>query len=422
MVDRVRRVWFVLAMVVCLGCEHADGPPAGEIQPRSKRESAAGLLRVELQLAALKDFIEHNPTIPSSGSRLEEVRFLRAHVARCESWLAGTETARRQLTAASVGLDLSGVGYDLIRTDLEATLHHLAGLARPASNAALKRVWHGVRALEADPASASSPETTSDLVYAETQRDSLMAAGPWANVLRPGVVAASNTSSAYSLAKAAAAAGAALGRVAGALAEPAGAAMGVEVSAGGAAAVSLVTSSGAIVITEVELIALVQAGALSATAVQLMMMANGRPPKVPDPRKFAEWSGRAPTRPPNTPDKDHAKFQVKYAGPLERYFRAPSGEEIWADGVREADCRLLEAKLVSDPDVSPFVSASNRIQGVIQERIRQEFLRYAAVIRDPGSPAIALEVITNEARAVPFFESLLQELGIPGEVVVRPFP
>jgi restriction endonuclease fold toxin 2 of polymorphic toxin system len=422
MVDRVRRSRFALAVLVCLACEHADGPPAGEIQPRSKRASAAGLLQVELQLAALKDFIEHNPTIPSSASRLEEIRFLRAHIARCEGWLAQSDSGRQQLAAASVGLDLSGVGYDLIRNDLEATLHHLAGLVRPPTNAALKRVWHAVRALEADPASATSPETTSDLIYAEAQRDSVMTTAPGANVLRVGVVAANNTSAAYSIAKAAMAAGPMLGRIAGALAEPAGVTMGVEVTAGGAAAVSLVSSSGAIILTEVEVIALVQTGALSAAAVQLMMMANGRPPKVPDPKRFAEWVNRAPTRPPQQPDKDFSKYQVKVAGPLEKLLAASSGEKVWADGVREADCRLLETKLVGPPENSPFVNVENRIQEGIRHQVREEFARYGAVIRDPASPAIALEVITNEPRAVPFFESLLQEMGIPGEVVVRPFP
>jgi hypothetical protein len=218
------------------------------------------------------------------------------------------------------------------------------------------------------------------------------------------------------------AAGPVLGRIAGALAEPAGATMGVEVTAGGAAAVSLVSSSGAIVLTEVEVISLVQAGALSATAVQLMMMANGRPPKVPDPKRFAEWVNRAPTRPPLQPDKDFSKYQVKLAGPLEKLLTASSGEKVWADGVREADCRLLETKLVGPPENSPFVNVENQIQQGIRNQVREEFARYAAVIRDPASPAIALEVITNEPRAVPFFESLLQEMGIPGEVVVRPFP
>jgi hypothetical protein len=84
---------------------------------------------------------------------------------------------------------------------------------------------------------------------------------------------------------------------------------------------------------------------------------------------------------------------VKYAGPVERLLKASSGETVWADGIREADCRIL----------------------------RDQFSRYAAIIRDPKSPAIALEVITNDPKAVPFFESLLRELKIPGEVVVRPF-
>src|SRR5256885_910129 len=132
---RMRGTQFTLAVLLFLACDHADGPPPRELQPRTKHESAAGLLQVELQLAGLRDFIEHNPTIPSSASRLEEIRFLRVHITRCEGWLAESEAGRRRLAAASVGLDLSGVGYDLIRNDLEATLHHLAGLVRPPTNA-----------------------------------------------------------------------------------------------------------------------------------------------------------------------------------------------------------------------------------------------------------------------------------------------
>jgi hypothetical protein len=46
--------------------------------------------------------------------------------------------------------------------------------------------------------------------------------------------------------------------------------------------------------------------------------------------------------------------------------------------------------------------------------------RYAAVIKDPDTPVMGLEVIVNDGRAVPFFEALLRQFGIPGEVVVRP--
>jgi len=413
---RASLIAFVLAL---LACEHAGDLP-GKIQLRSKRESAAGLLQVELQLATMEDFLENTPAIRGQQDRLDAIRFIRAHITRCEGWLA--ETDQRHLAAAHVGLDLAGVGYDLIRVDLEATLRQLSGLARPAGNAGLKEIWSGIRLLERDPSSATSREVTSALLYAEERRDALLATVPKANVLRPGVLAASSASSAYSLAKAAMAAGPVLGRLTGFLTNPAGAGLGVEISGRGVAAVSIVASNGALVLTEVEVIALAQAGALSATAIKLAMMASGRPPKVPDPRRFAEWVKKAPMRAPQQPDAPFMKFQVKVAGPHERYFRAPTGEEIWADGVRELDCRLLEAKFVQKPDGSPFVSADNLMREKIRDSIRAEFGKYAAVLRDPASPAVALEVITNEARAVPFFESVLKELGIPGQVVVIPFP
>jgi len=410
---------FVLAL---LACEHAGDLPE-KIQFRSKREAAAGLLQVELQLASMEDFLENTPAIRGRQDRLDAIQFIRAHIARCEGWLAETETDQRQLAAAHVGLDLAGVGYDLIRVDLEATLRQLSGLARPAGNAGLKAIWSGIRSLERDPSSATSREVTAALLYAEERRDALLATVPKANVLRPGVLAASSASSAYVLARAAMAAGPVLVRLgSGFLANPSGVAMGVEVSAGGVAAISVVASSGAVILTEVEVIALAQAGALSVTAIQLAMMANGRPPKVPDPRKFAEWVGKAPTRPPQNPDSEPTKFQVKYAGPKERLVESASGAKIWADGVREADCRLLEAKLVTKPEISPFVESSRPVHEVIRAKMRAEFSSYAAIIRDPSSPAVALEVITNDARAVPFFESLLRELQIPGGVVVRPFP
>lgn len=50
----------------------------------------------------------------------------------------------------------------------------------------------------------------------------------------------------------------------------------------------------------------------------------------------------------------------------------------------------------------------------------EEFRRYAAIIAAPDTPVVALEVITNDVRAVPFLESLLRSWGIPGEVLVRP--
>jgi hypothetical protein len=39
---------------------------------------------------------------------------------------------------------------------------------------------------------------------------------------------------------------------------------------------------------------------------------------------------------------------------------------------------------------------------------------------DPATPVVGLEVIVNDARAVPFFEALLAEFRIPGRVVIKP--
>jgi hypothetical protein len=84
---------------------------------------------------------------------------------------------------------------------------------------------------------------------------------------------------------------------------------------------------------------------------------------------------------------------------------------------------LVEVKHVGDAGNSPFIPGSKcdeNVRLLIQKGVTREFERYAAVIKDPNTPVMALEVIINDARAVPFFESLLTSLGIPGEVLVRP--
>src|SRR3954464_9883852 len=270
----MKRLLPAALVLLALACEHG-AEPRDEIQPRPKRESAAGLLQAELQLTSLQDFVEYTPGIPNKEARLAGIQFLRAHIGRCEGWLAETETDRRQLMAAHVGLDLVGVGYDLIRVDLEATLHHLGGLARKSGNVGLEAIWRSIRTLERDPSAATSRELTADLLDAKDRRNDLLITGPMANDLRPGVLAASNTSGAYGLAKAATVGGPALARLAGFLTNPEGAAVGVEVSASGAAVVSVVAGSGAVVLTEAEIIALAQTGAISVAAIQLAMMANG---------------------------------------------------------------------------------------------------------------------------------------------------
>ena len=50
--------------------------------------------------------------------------------------------------------------------------------------------------------------------------------------------------------------------------------------------------------------------------------------------------------------------------------------------------------------------------------VRNEVRRVEAILRDENNPLRAMRIITNDARAVPLFTSLLAEYDVPGEVVV----
>lgn len=159
------------------------------------------------------------------------------------------------------------------------------------------------------------------------------------------------------------------------------------------------------------------------------MSSDPRPPRsLPGPgfkninlEAFARWARRAQRRPAQSSPEAY-RYQQKHAGP-EEILAEGGGEKIWADGSRMDTARLVEVKYVATPEKSPFIQDSQcnpRVRQLILEEVTAEFRRYAAVIADAGTPAVGLEVIVNDARAVPFFEGLLRMLGIPGEVLVRP--
>jgi len=148
--------------------------------------------------------------------------------------------------------------------------------------------------------------------------------------------------------------------------------------------------------------------------------ANAKPKKV-NLKDFKGWLDKAKRRP--TPERSEAyQYQRKHAGP-EEMLVSGGGKQIWADGARLDRARLVEVKHIGAADNSPFVPTSkcdDYVRSMIQEEVAEEFSRYAAIIKDPHTPAVALEVVINESRAVPFFESLLRRFGLPGEVIVRP--
>ena len=141
--------------------------------------------------------------------------------------------------------------------------------------------------------------------------------------------------------------------------------------------------------------------------------------KVPDPEDFEAWIQKAERRTARK-NGEASRFQADQAGEEEFLVRG-GGEEVWADGYRSSEAYLLEVKSVDKPESSPFIKGSrcsDAVRDMIRDKELNQFNRYAAVLKDPATPAVGLEVILNDARAVPYFEVLMRELHIPGRIVV----
>ncbi|WNG41315.1 hypothetical protein F0U61_52200 [Archangium violaceum] len=137
------------------------------------------------------------------------------------------------------------------------------------------------------------------------------------------------------------------------------------------------------------------------------------------PAAFKRWLDGAP-RKPVTGDDVAKKFQRVHGGEEEILVKG-GGEQVWADGVSSGDAHLVEIKHIKDPDTSPFIEGSkcgDAIRSMIRAQVHQEFKRYAAIINDPATPAVGLEVIVNDERAIPFLQALMQQLEIPGRIRV----
>lgn len=148
---------------------------------------------------------------------------------------------------------------------------------------------------------------------------------------------------------------------------------------------------------------------------------SSRSTKKTDSAAFDEWIRQAQKKPSIEKPEEAAAFQRRYAGPEEILVEG-SGEQVWADGARASDAHLVDTKYVGNPESSPFVdnsSCPDSVREIVRKQEMGQLRRYAAIILDPTTPAVGLEIITNDGRAAPYFERLMKEVGVPGEVVVR---
>jgi uncharacterized protein YukE len=132
-----------------------------------------------------------------------------------------------------------------------------------------------------------------------------------------------------------------------------------------------------------------------------------------------EWRDALPTR--QTPASTaSSRYEIQQTGPLNYEMRA-GDVKINADGFRVIDAAALDAKHVGSSTRSPYVPGSDLPDFVRQKILSQfenELQRYRAVIESGSTPVRGLEIITNDPRAVSYFEEMLSKHEIAGRVVV----
>lgn len=138
-------------------------------------------------------------------------------------------------------------------------------------------------------------------------------------------------------------------------------------------------------------------------------------------KRIDQWRDTLPKKPTPTSSVQD-QYEIAHTGSM-NYQISGGGEKVWADGIVAGELKLQDTKLIDKPGRSPYIKDSACPPFVRDNAVKQaedEFRRYAAVLKDPATPVKTLEVITNDARAVPFFEDLLAKYGISGTVVVKP--
>ena len=125
-------------------------------------------------------------------------------------------------------------------------------------------------------------------------------------------------------------------------------------------------------------------------------------------------------------------YQRYYCGL--KYTVSGNGVNANPDGVRISDCALLDSKFVGAGDSPRIIGSGLRenpksmfgfVQSGFDNQADDLFSRYASVLNAPDeqNPFVKLEVITNDARAVPYWQFWINKHNVPGgEVIIGPWP
>jgi hypothetical protein len=113
-------------------------------------------------------------------------------------------------------------------------------------------------------------------------------------------------------------------------------------------------------------------------------------------------------------------YEIKHAGPY-NYTVTGGGAKFDIEGYRGST--ILEAKYVGDSKISPYVPGSScpkAVRDKILKDVRNEFGRARTIIESRSTPFKSIEIVTNSPAAKKFFEGLLKESRVPGNVRLEP--
>jgi hypothetical protein len=115
-----------------------------------------------------------------------------------------------------------------------------------------------------------------------------------------------------------------------------------------------------------------------------------------------------------------SQYEIKHTGPY-NYTVSGGGAKFNIDGYRGST--ILEAKHVGDPRTSPYVPGSScpkAVRDKIVEGVQLQLTKLRTIIESGSTPFKDVEIVTNSPKAKTFFEGLIKETGVPGQVRFNP--
>jgi hypothetical protein len=145
------------------------------------------------------------------------------------------------------------------------------------------------------------------------------------------------------------------------------------------------------------------------------------PPYGPhDQAAAAAWAAGLQTRDPVYGTPDDIAYQIRTAGQPERYLPTADGSGVWADGYRDTDGALVDAKHVRNQGCSPRtlqgLQEENRATGFLIGKDDDEISRYGDAVTNPANHAQYLEVDTDDEETVGYWQYLAAQNHVPSDV------